>query len=83
MSTTNGTSTASDRTDAETEDTGEQKNTEDNQIEKEVHDEDEEGRSELYSLREDIANSQVYTATALSAIPKETRNKTHPLVMIR
>uniref|UniRef100_A0A673KS64 Cilia- and flagella-associated protein 251 n=1 Tax=Sinocyclocheilus rhinocerous TaxID=307959 RepID=A0A673KS64_9TELE len=48
MSTTNGTSTAFDSTDAETEDAGEQINTEDNQIEKEVHDEDEEGRSELY-----------------------------------
>ncbi len=86
MSTTHGTSAASDRTDAETEDTGEQENTEDNQIEKEVtlHDEDEdkEGRSELNSLREDIADSQVYTATSLSAIPNETKTKTHPLVMI-
>lgn len=78
MSTTHG-------TDAETEDTCEQENTEDNPIEKEVtlHDEDEEGgRSELNSLREDIADSQVYTATSLSAIPKETRTKTHPLVTI-
>ncbi|XP_016333156.1 WD repeat-containing protein 66-like [Sinocyclocheilus anshuiensis] len=81
MSTTNGTSTASDRTDAETEDAGEQINTEDNQIEKEVHDEDEEGRSELCSLQEDIADSQVYTATSLSVISKETRTKTHPLVL--
>lgn len=85
MSTTNGTSTASDRADAETEDAGEQINTENNQIEKEVHDEDEDGRNELtlYSLQEDAAGSQVYTATSLSVIPKESRTKTHPLVMIR
>ncbi|XP_052413258.1 cilia- and flagella-associated protein 251-like [Carassius gibelio] len=83
MSTTNGTSTASDRADAETEDAGEQINTENNQIEKEVHDEDEDGRNELtlYSLQEDAAGSQVYTATSLSVIPKESRTKTHPLVL--
>lgn len=82
MSTTNGTSTSSDRTVAETEDTGEQKNTEDNQVENELHDEDEKGRSELYSLRENTADSQVHTVTSLSAIPKETRTKTHPVGMI-
>lgn len=84
MSTTNATSTASDRIDAETEDAGEQINTEDDQTEKEVLDDDEEeGRSEPYSVQEDMAGSQVYTATSLSVIPKETRTKTHPLVMIR
>lgn len=83
MSTTNATSTASDRIDAETEDAGEQINTEDDQTEKEVLDDDEKGRSELYSVQEDMAGSQVYTATSLSVIPKETRTKTHPLVMIR
>lgn len=83
MSTTNATSTASDRIDAEIEDAGEQINTEDDQTEKEVLDDDEEGRSELYSVQEDMAGSQVYTATSLSVIPKETRTKTHPLVMIR
>ncbi|KAL0193027.1 hypothetical protein M9458_011323, partial [Cirrhinus mrigala] len=77
MSTTNGTSTASDRTDAETKEAGEQKNTEEK--EKELHDEDEEERSELYSLRENIADSEIYTATSPSVIPKETRTKTHPL----
>ncbi|KAI2664495.1 Cilia- and flagella-associated protein 251 [Labeo rohita] len=77
MSTTNGTSTASDRTDAETEDAGEQKNTEEK--EKELHDEDEKERSELYSLRENITDSNIYTATSPSVIPKETRTKTHPL----
>lgn len=51
MSTTNGTSTSSDRTEAETEDTGEQKNTEDNQVENELHDEAEKGRSELFCGR--------------------------------
>ncbi|XP_018919163.2 cilia- and flagella-associated protein 251 [Cyprinus carpio] len=81
MSTTNATSTASDRIDAETEDAGEQINTEDDQTEKEVLDDDEEGRSELYSVQEDMAGSQVYTATSLSVIPKETRTKTHPLVL--
>ncbi|XP_050964836.1 cilia- and flagella-associated protein 251 [Labeo rohita] len=79
MSTTNGTSTASDRTDAETEDAGEQKNTEEK--EKELHDEDEKERSELYSLRENITDSNIYTATSPSVIPKETRTKTHPLVL--
>lgn len=83
MSTTNATSTASDRIDEEIEDAGEQINTEDDQTEKEVLDDDEEGRSELYSVQEDMAGSQVYTATSLSVIPKETRTKTHPLVMIR
>lgn len=83
MSTTNATSTASDRIDAEIEDAGEQINTEDDQTEKEVLDDDEKGRSELYSVQEDMAGSQVYTATSLSVIPKETRTKTHPLVMIR
>ncbi|KTG37380.1 hypothetical protein cypCar_00010252 [Cyprinus carpio] len=82
MSTTNATSTASDRIDAETEDAGEQINTEDDQTEKEVLDDDEEeGRSEPYSVQEDMAGSQVYTATSLSVIPKETRTKTHPLVL--
>ncbi|XP_043095867.1 cilia- and flagella-associated protein 251 [Puntigrus tetrazona] len=75
MSTTNdGTATG---------DAGEQKHAEDNQIEKKIHDEDEdrEGRNEKYSLQEEVADSQVYAATSLSVIPKETRTRTHPLVL--
>ncbi|XP_021332247.2 cilia- and flagella-associated protein 251 [Danio rerio] len=78
MSTENGKS-------SEAEDTGEPKSTENNQIKKESHDGDEatgevEKRSDLPSQQEDTADSQIYTATSLPAIPKET-NKTHPLVL--
>lgn len=53
-------------------------------MKKELDDEDEagKGRSELSSLREDVEDSRVYTATSLSVIPKEPRTTTHPLVMV-
>lgn len=77
-----------DKTDAETEGSREQKSTVDNHMKKALtlHDDDEggqevgEGRSELSSLGENVADSQVYTTTSLSVIPKENRKKTHPLV---
>lgn len=77
-----------DKTDAETEGSREQKSTVGNHMKKALHDDDEgvqeagEGRSELSSLGENVADSQVYTATSLSVIPKENRTKTHPLVMV-
>ncbi|XP_048044242.1 cilia- and flagella-associated protein 251 isoform X2 [Megalobrama amblycephala] len=79
MSTANETS---DKTDAETEGAREQKSAVDNHMKKELDDEDEGVRgAELSSLREDVEESQVYTATSLTVIPKEPRTKTHPLVL--
>ncbi|KAK7164882.1 hypothetical protein R3I94_003309 [Phoxinus phoxinus] len=76
-----------DKTDAETDGSREQKSTVDNHMKKALHNDDEgvqeagEGRSELSSLGENVADSQVYTATSLSVVPKENRTKTHPLVL--
>jgi len=78
----------SDKTDAEPEGSREQKSTVDNQMKKALHDDDEgvqeagEGRIEISSLGENVADSQVYTAPSLSGIPKENKTKTHPLVMV-
>ncbi|XP_067264342.1 cilia- and flagella-associated protein 251 [Chanodichthys erythropterus] len=79
MSTTNETS---DKTNAETEGAREKKSAVDNHMKKELDDEDEGVRgADLSSLREDVEESQVYTATSLTVIPKEPRTKTHPLVL--
>lgn len=76
-------STANETSD-KTEGAREHKSTLDNHMKKELDDEDEagKGRSELSSLREDVEDSRVYTATSLSVIPKEPRTTTHPLVMV-
>ncbi|XP_042613331.1 cilia- and flagella-associated protein 251-like [Cyprinus carpio] len=68
MSTTNGTSTSSDRTEAETEDTGEQKNTEDNQIQLPV-----------LSLQDEDRLAILYICAHVAVMYDHTSNSQHLL----
>ncbi|XP_056602043.1 cilia- and flagella-associated protein 251 isoform X5 [Triplophysa dalaica] len=76
----------------ETHDAKEQESTMDNQMKKDLLDDNKERkredkkegteRSEL-SIQEGTVDSQVYTATSLPAIPHEARTKTYPLILDR